>query len=544
MRRLARAAPSAATWQAPRPAVPGAAGAAASGVRHIRTGFFPEDADWMDPEGPLFAERINMRWRYMDDAALRASVLERSNVGMGMLVLNRAQGLDLPTINELYRRLRDLEVNTLKRVVGLAATEPGPFCVGLDPQELLLGAVTAARSGGKRLPVFTRALLWHIQELAHLVGDYRKPVVCHLGDKARDEGAALACLSSFSGAYEGSEVAVEACFAGLVPFGGMTYVLGQLEWHLGEFLALTGHRVSGSDLVYTGLVRHWLSPEALPFLELTAEKQLEVTEADARALLDEHSLPVPPGLTESSSVASWMVPVINQAFSKDSVPLILEDLEMTSTTNKSSAVQQFAKDCASALSRACPLAATATLKLIKLARKSIESEAKGQRGLVVKPGMHGEHGNLTAALRRELRAQQRLLLRSDAVRGLRSRCMGQAVIPGVWSHRSSLDVTNPEVEVLLNEPTYPEAGVAAEFVVQPRGEFPLSQHPRLRRYHPDYDPATGMDHDPAWMAQEVKRWSPDLFAEQRERAMQDLLGGRDPGAYGQSRWVRVEGGAT
>jgi len=55
----------------------------------------------------------------MDDPTLCAPVLERSNVGMGMLVLNRAAGLDLPTINLLYRRLRDCEVNSLMRFVGL-----------------------------------------------------------------------------------------------------------------------------------------------------------------------------------------------------------------------------------------------------------------------------------------------------------------------------------------------------------------------------------------------------------------------------------------
>lgn len=28
----------------------------------------------------------------------------------------------------------------------------------------------------------------------------------------------------------------------------------------------------------------------------------------------------------------------------------------------------------------------------------------------------------------------------------------------------------------------------------PRSEFALSSHPKLRRYHPDFDPATGLDH--------------------------------------------------
>jgi hypothetical protein len=51
--------------------------------------------------------------------------------------------------------------------------------------------------------------------------------------------------------------------------------LASLPWHLGEFLALTGWTLRGYELVALDLVEHWLSPEALPFLELTSEKQLE-----------------------------------------------------------------------------------------------------------------------------------------------------------------------------------------------------------------------------------------------------------------------------
>ena len=52
-------------------------------------------------------------------------------------------------------------------------------------------------------------------------------------------------------------------------------------------------------------LRHWLSPDALPFLELTAEKHLEVCrflvlEADCQLLLKETGRP-----TEFSDAASW-----------------------------------------------------------------------------------------------------------------------------------------------------------------------------------------------------------------------------------------------
>ena len=44
-----------------------------------------------------------------------------------------------------FPRLRNLEVNTLERFVGLSAREPGPFSNGLMSRELLLASTMAMR---------------------------------------------------------------------------------------------------------------------------------------------------------------------------------------------------------------------------------------------------------------------------------------------------------------------------------------------------------------------------------------------------------------
>jgi len=508
----------------------------ADGRRHIRTGFFPEDADYIDPERPLLAEKLGSRWRYMDDPSLNAPVLERNNVGMGMLVLNRPQGLDLPAINSAYTRLLNLEVNTFKRFVGLTAREPDAFCNGIHPRELLLAA--AATSRGGHLPLFSRALLWHNQELTHLVADYRKPLVCYLSGSARNSGAALVCLANFSGVSEASEITVDACSMGLVPDGGMTFVLGRLQWHLGEYLALTGRTVQGADLIYCELAQHWLSPEALPFLEVTSEKQLEVSETDARALLEEHSLPVP-DVPREEFLSRFNLPLIDKVFGAESMPAIEKNLK--DMLKSSDAVEKaFADDCLKQMSRACPLALHATLRLIQDVRES-QALQRVQRSGGARtweaPGQM-ESSRLIRALRLELRAQQRLLERQDAVVGLHARCLGQDVKPGGWSIKSLLHVVSHDVDDLLREPTEDDASDLVDFSVSPRSEMTLSQHPKMRKFHPDYNPKTKTDHDPEWMAAEVQRWSPTFCEEQRKTTIEDLLDGEDPALFGLSRWVR------
>jgi len=163
-----------------------------------------------------------------------------------------------------------------------------------------------------------------------------------------------------------------------------------------------------------GLIQLWLSPEALPFLELTSEKQLEVSETDARALLDEHSLPVPE-ISSKDFLSRFNLPLIDKAFGAESVPKIEEELKRMSTSNDSAA-KAFADDCLKRMSCACPLALHATFQLIRDARSARRSQASGG-GLGVRmwevPGQM-ETSALMRALRLEMRAQHRLLVRDDA----------------------------------------------------------------------------------------------------------------------------------
>jgi len=299
------------------------------------------------------------------------------------------------------------------------------------------------------------------------------------------------------------------------------------------------------DIVYAGLAQHWLSPDALPFLELTAEQHLMVSETDSVAMLDEHSLPLPDGFGEGDSLPRKFIPLIDSVFGGADASSGADGSGVGKITRLGDILQRlkapraehdektFAEHCLERMSRASPLALHATLQLVQLARRDRPRMATAQQMVF---GSHGTHGPLVAALRRELRVQERLLCSRDAVVGLHARCLGRQTGPGDWSRRSITDVMSEEVDDLLREPLKD----AADFALHERSEMPLSAHPRLRRYHPDFNPSTGLDHDPTWMADEVKRWSPDLFAAERRHLMKELLGDRDPSAFGLSRWTRVE----
>jgi len=233
-------------------------------------------------------------------------------------------------------------------------------------------------------------------------------------------------------------------------------------------MALTGMPVRGADLVYCGLAKHWMSPEALPFMELTAEKQLEVSEADARALLDEHSLPL---IGLGNKTLPWtlekFIPLIKEAFAKESITEIKEALRKG--RDNSAAEKKFAADCLDGINRASPLALSATLTLIRKGRKARnEAPWEMRRGI---SGMSAMDGALEACLRNEFRVQTRLLEHADAILGCRAHCLGEAVNPDNWRP--------PPIPSDLNDLEKPPMS-GEDFAVYPRAEMAFSRHPRLR----------------------------------------------------------------
>mmetsp|Transcript_42677 Transcript_42677/g.91542 ORF Transcript_42677/g.91542 Transcript_42677/m.91542 type:complete len:539 (+) Transcript_42677:73-1689(+) len=480
--------------------------------RGVITGFDVKDPDFIDPELPLFARPVNECWRYMDDPTLASSILERNNVGMGMLVMNRQQGFNLPMVNDLYKRLRNLEVNTLKRFVGLTSAAPGPFSEGIDPQELLL-AVAAAKGG--KLPSFSMALLWHQQELAHLVFNYWKPVVCQVSGIARNEGAALAFMASNSGVWQGSSMRFDACQSGLIPMGGSTFALAKVEQKcegLGKLLAATGLPLEGQVAYAAGLTKSCISPDALPFLELTAEKHLEVTEELSGVLLKEHDI-------EGEKPLPGYLQRVANGFDGT-------DVKQLATAVRTSA-GRVDEDLGKALMSSCPTALKLTVEAIKYSVKNLN-----------KKGLTDEE-RLLKALRLELAMQKRLLGMPDVAKALHRRCTGSAPEPKSGEPRLS----DAEVAELIQEVDEAPGGARLQdgdinFFVPERSEMSLSAHPRLRRYHPDYDPKTGMDHDPIWMKGEATRWDPGFLAEERAQAIAQMTGQKDPAEYGQARFVR------
>eukprot|EP00921_Rhytidocystis_pertsovi_P017448 GHVQ01027445.1.p1 GENE.GHVQ01027445.1~~GHVQ01027445.1.p1 ORF type:complete len:480 (+),score=53.98 GHVQ01027445.1:771-2210(+) len=426
--------------------------------RWVRVGMFRSDKEFVDPENVLFSESQD-EWRFADDGYMKQPVLERNNVGMGMLILRNLHdsSLSLPSINLLYRKLRNLEVNTLKKFVCLTSFNRDRFCTGLSLTDILLLAESSQIVGA--LQPLALEIFRNQYELSWLIHTYYKPLVILMNGDTVNSGAALCCLANRSAAYKHSTFTCNATSFGWFPDGGLSHVLSGLRGSLGMYLALTGHMLTGPDLIWSDMCRHWVSPEAFKFMELTGEKHLEVSEADSRALVDEHSLPV----EENYSLKDWES-IIHETFDQPSLTDVINRLQtstyrMYGTIDNTQRWNRWAKDTYARIQRQSPMAAHVTHHLLRSLRKyrhELLREAdidpfdwnfmkSNQRRLpltqkeasraVVREAV--EERCLRHALTLELRIASRLLMEPDCLEGLKAYLVDGTAFGGrpEWTRR-------------------------------------------------------------------------------------------------------------
>ncbi|KAL8438826.1 hypothetical protein Efla_003863 [Eimeria flavescens] len=504
--------------------------------RFVRTGFFHSDPDFIDPEDALFAEPAE-EWCHADGGgALTEAVLERSNVGMGMCILNRGV-LDSEAVFGLYRRLRNLEVNPLKRFCCLTTRRRSMVPTGLCYSKLLAFAEQVQTARGSAVPA---SALWYLQnawELHAVVHSYSKPLLVLLNGRAEGEGAALCFLANRSAAYKHSAFTCDTtgkCIEttiGLTPTLGLTFALGRLRGSLGAFLALTGHELKGQDLIWSGLCKYWVSPEAMHFMELTAEKQLEVSEQDAKALLEEHFLEPP----QAYSLDPWEE-VIDDHFNHSTLEEILQSLDSASSSRRShhrvyssisaDRVAAWAAAVAARIRQRSPLACKLTLELLQRQKqlqekiledanitpyewrkiKSLDSVLPSNvQDDSMKQVLEAVDEQLLAqALENEMRVALRLLgFSKDLVEGLRSRLLEDApdlCTPPQWSDACNIALDPffaplPQPIAAGGNSSRTTADITvckdpyglferADFVAEERTQFPSPSHPLVARLAP------------------------------------------------------------
>ena len=242
-----------------------------------------------------------------------ASVIVRVENGVGRLTLNRPQALHALT-TEMCRimtaALHDwADTSAVHRVVIDHADGTRGFCAGGDIRMVAESGRTDGRAGAAFFAVEYR--------LNAQIKRFAKPIIALMDGVTMGGGVGISVHGSHRIASENTIFAMPETGIGLFPDVGGGWFLPRLQGELGTWLALTGARLKGADVLAAGIATHFVSGEELP-------------EFKKRVLAGEDVSP-PPHAVAPPSYAPYL-DLINGCFAGDTVSEILAALNDSGDT--------------------------------------------------------------------------------------------------------------------------------------------------------------------------------------------------------------------
>jgi enoyl-CoA hydratase len=172
--------------------------------------------------------------------------------------LNRPKALNAlttPMCEAMLEALDAWRTDPAVEVVLLDHAEGRGFCAGGDIRML---AESGAGDGTEARRFF------HTEyRLNHRLFTYAKPTVAFMDGITMGGGVGLACPCDHRVATENTKFAMPETGIGLFPDVGGGWFLSRLPGRIGQYLALTGHRLDGAECLALGLATHYLPSATL-----------------------------------------------------------------------------------------------------------------------------------------------------------------------------------------------------------------------------------------------------------------------------------------
>jgi enoyl-CoA hydratase len=189
---------------------------------------------------------------------MTSDVLTSIEGPVGRIRLNRPKALHALTTDMCVAMLDALDAwraDPAIEAVLLDHAEGRGFCAGGDIRML---AESGAADG-----VAARAFFHTEYRLNHRLFTYAKPTVAFMDGITMGGGVGIACPCDFRVATENTKFAMPETGIGLFPDVGGGWYLSRLPGRIGQYLALTGHRLDGAECLALGLATHYVPSAAL-----------------------------------------------------------------------------------------------------------------------------------------------------------------------------------------------------------------------------------------------------------------------------------------
>ncbi|WOG83986.1 hypothetical protein DCAR_0103165 [Daucus carota subsp. sativus] len=199
-----------------------------------------------------------------------------------------------------------------------------------------------------------------LYKFVYLLGTYFKPHVAILNGLTFGAGAGISFPGMFRVVTDKTVFATPEAQIGFHPDAGASYYLSRLPGYLGEYLALTGEKLNGVEMIACGLATHYSLKERLPMIDERLSKLM----TDDTSVI-ENSLAQYGDLVylDETSILNKLKS-IDKCFGQDTVEEILDALEKESADSYS----EWSTTALKKLKEASPLSLKVTLQSIREGR--------------------------------------------------------------------------------------------------------------------------------------------------------------------------------
>ena len=180
----------------------------------------------------------------------------------GRLRLNRPRALNALTpgmVADIRRAIEAWRHDPGLDIVLIEGAGEKAFCAGGDIREVY----EAGRAGDFE---FGRRFWSEEYRLNAALAAYPKPVVSLMHGYVMGGGVGIGCHVSHRVADPDVRLAMPECAIGLIPDVGGTLLLAHAPGHIGEYMALTGARLKGTEARYAGFADYVMSQSDWPSL--------------------------------------------------------------------------------------------------------------------------------------------------------------------------------------------------------------------------------------------------------------------------------------
>jgi 3-hydroxyisobutyryl-CoA hydrolase len=279
-------------------------------------------------------------------------------------MLNRPKklnSLNASMIRKIVPRLVEWEKSDMANVVVMKGAGEKALCAGGDVAAL--AQQNSDISGGWQLSADYFALEY---KLDHYIATYQKPYIAFMDGITMGGGVGLSIHAPFRIATEKTVFAMPETTIGFFPDVGASFFLPRMNGSIGTYLALTSERLTGPNVLYSGIATHYLHSTSLPDVEARlAELRFKDsdTKQDRLRIINQTLEEFATGLPHDQpmQLSGELREAIDRCFSKNNIADIMQAL----SEERGGVVEQWAQKQLETMTKRSPTAVHVALRQMR-----------------------------------------------------------------------------------------------------------------------------------------------------------------------------------